>query len=70
MIQGEGRKEIKAIEKRVRKIIFKYKSKSNCLFLSEDIWNEGPRCELSKIAEIANKLNRDHLVYKPSNKKV
>ena len=26
MIQGEGRKEIKAIEKRVRKIIFKYKS--------------------------------------------
>ena len=69
MIQDEGRKEIKAIEKRVRKIIFKYKSKSNCLFFPDDIWNEGPRCELSKIAEIANKLNRHNLIYKPSNKK-
>ena len=69
MIEKQGEKQAKAIEKRLEKNVLHTDQKSIASLFSKDFLNAGATCELNKSVKMKNKQNRDDLIYKTGNKK-
>ena len=68
-IEDQGRKQVKALENRVEKNFLNTDQKSITSFFSKEFLNKEATCKLNKIAEMENRLNRNDLIYKTSNRK-
>ena len=61
--------KVKILENRVEKNVLDTDQKSMASQFSKDSLNEETTCELNKIVELENKLDRNDLIYKTGNKK-
>ena len=68
-MKTKEKKQIKAIEKRVKKQLLDTVQKSIASLFSGDFLTEDAIFVLNKIVEIEQKFNRDNFIYKASDKK-
>ena len=63
-----SRKKNKGTTKQSWEKVFRYKSKTNCLFVSKGFLNEDAKCKLNKVVEL--KIKSREITYKKLYKKV